>query len=94
MVEIKVEISELKSEGDETIRELADFIKEKTSADVETTTGEIVVKSDNRSISRTYLRVVIRKFLHSVGLREYFKVLGCKGDTFVIKGKKIAEDEE
>jgi hypothetical protein len=94
MVEIKVDITELKKEGDETIQELAGFLKEKTGADVDTTTSEMTVKSDKVDISRNYMRVLLRKFLHRVELKEYFKVIGGREGLLVIKEKKVEEEEE
>lgn len=93
MSEVKVDITELKKEGDETVQELADFLKEKTGRDVDTTTGEMIVKSGKREISRNYLRVLLRKFLHRVELKEYFKVIGGKEGVLVVKEKKIEEEE-
>jgi len=93
MAELKVDISELKVEGGDVIKELADFIKEKTGVKVETTTSEIVVKSDKEAISKPYLRVLLRKFLHKTDLKDYFKVIGSKENTFLVKEKKATEEE-
>jgi hypothetical protein len=94
MAELKVDISELKSEGGDVIKELADFIEKKTEARVETTTSEIVVKSDKEGVSKPYLRVLLRKFLHKTELKDYFKVIGGKEDTLFVKEKKATEEEE
>lgn len=94
MVEMKIKMSELKVEGDETIQKLGDFIKEKTNADISTITEEILVKSEEGKISRSYLRVLIRKYLHKVGLKEYYRVIGGKDNVLVIKQRKAAEEEE
>jgi hypothetical protein len=93
MVEMKVDISELKSEGDETIKELARFIKEKTSAEVNTRGSEIVVTGEGKAVSKTYLRVLLRKFLHRVELKEYFRVIGCKENLLKVKEIKVEEEE-
>jgi len=93
MVEMKVDISELKSEGDETIKELAVFIKEKTSAEVNTRSSEIVVTGEGKAVSKTYLRVLLRKFLHRVELKEYFRVIGCKENLLKVKEIKVEEEE-
>lgn len=94
MAELKVDISELKGEGGDVIEELVDFIKEKTGAKVVTATSEIVVKSDEEAVSKPYLRVLLRKFLHKTELKDYFKVIGGKENTFIVKEKKAAEEEE
>lgn len=94
MSETKIDISELKSEGGDLIKELAQFIKEKTKAKVETATNDITIKSEGKTVTRTYLRVLLRKFLHQQELREYFRVIGGKQNTLKIKEIKVAEKEE
>jgi len=88
-----VDISELKSEGSDLIKELAEFLEEKTKAEVERATDEIVVKGEGKSVSRLYLRVLLRKFLHKQELKEYFRVISGKENTLVIKERKISEEE-
>lgn len=92
MPEMRVDISELKSEGSDLIEELAEFLKEKTKAEVETATDEIVVKGEGKKVSRSYLRVLLRKFLHKQELKEYFRVIGGKENTLIIKERKISEE--
>jgi len=93
MSEMRVDISELKSEGSDLIKELVEFLGEKTKAGVERATDEIVVKDEGKNISRSYLRVLLRKFLHKQELKEYFRVIGGKENTLVIKERKISEEE-
>jgi hypothetical protein len=93
MVEAKIDISELKSEGGDLITSLADFIKEKTQAEVETGTSELIVKSEEKTISKKYLRVLLRKFLHKNELKDYFRVIGGKENRLIFKEKKAAEEE-
>ena len=95
MVETKINISDLKKEGSDVVKELTAFLKEKTDAKVEAETAEITVKGEGEeAISRTYLRVLLRKFLHRQELRDYYRVIGGKDNTLVVKEKKIAEEEE
>ena len=95
MVETKINISDLKKEGSDIVKELTAFLKEKTNAKVEAGTAEITVKGEGEeAISRTYLRVLLRKFLHRQELRDYYRVIGGKDNTLVVKEKKIAEEEE
>jgi hypothetical protein len=94
MTEFKIDISELKGEGGDVIKELADFIKEKTKAEVETATSEIVVKSGERIIAKPYLRVLLRKYLHRTELKEYFRIIGGKENTLIVKEKETTEEEE
>jgi len=93
MPEMRVSISELKSEGSDVIKELVEFLGEKTKAEVERATDEIVVKGEGKNVSRSYLRVLLRKFLHKQELKEYFRVIGGKENTLVIKERKISEEE-
>jgi hypothetical protein len=92
MVETRVNISELKSEDSSLIKELAEFLKEKTKAEVETTTDAIIVKSEGENIPKKYLRVLLKKFLHKNELKEYFRIIGDE-ETLTVKKKKISEEE-
>ena len=93
MVEIKIGISELKHEGEEVIKELAEFLKEKTKAEIDTTTDSITVKGEEKTVSKKYLRVLLRKFLHKIELKDYFRVIGGEENSLMVKEKKIAEEE-
>jgi hypothetical protein len=93
MSEMKVDISELKSEGSDLIKELTEFLEEKTKAEVERATDEIVVTSEGKNVSRSYLRVLLRKFLHKQELKKYFRVIGGKENTLIVKERKISEEE-
>jgi len=93
MAETKINISKLKSEGSDTIKELTEFLKEKTKAEVDTTTDMIIVKGEGANISKTYLRVLLKKFLHKKELKDYFRVIGKEENTLMVKEKKIAEEE-
>ncbi len=93
MSEIRIDISELKSEGSDLIKELAEFIKQKTGSEVETTTDEIIVKNEEENVKRKYLRVLLKKFLHKNELKDYFRVIGGKEETLIVKERKISEEE-
>ena len=93
MTEAKINISELKSEGSDIIKDLTEFLKEKTKAEVDAGVNEITVKSEEKAISRLYLRTLLRKFLHRKELKDHFRIIGGKENTLIIKKKKIAEEE-
>jgi len=93
MSETKVDISDLKKEGSDLIKDLSQFIKEKTKTDVETATDCITIKAKEKPVSRTHLRVLLRKFLHQQELKEYFRVIGGKENTLVVKEIKVTEEE-
>jgi len=91
MAETRVNISEMKSEDSSLIKELAEFLKEKTEAEVETTVDAIIVKSEDKNVSRKYVRVLLKKFLHKNELKEYFRIIGTE-ETITVKRKKTAEE--
>ena len=93
MVKTRINISKLKGEGSDVIKELTEFLKEKTKVEVEATTDSIIVKGEGKSVSRTYLRVLLRKFLYKSELKDYFRVIGVEENTLMVKEKKIAEEE-
>lgn len=93
---IPIEISELRKGADgDTVKELADFIGEKLkSVDVEMTGSEIILNyEEEESPSRSYLRTLLRKFLHKAKLKD-FRVIAGKENAFIIKGKKLSVGEE
>jgi len=94
MAETRININELKSEGGDLIKELTTFLTEKTKADVEAGVDELVVKGEGANVSRTYLRVLLRKFIHKNELKDYFRVIAGKENTLIVKGKKTPEEEE
>jgi hypothetical protein len=93
MAEAKIDISELKDEGSDMIKELTTYLTEKTNAKVETGMNEITVKGEEPNVSRTYLRVLLKKFIHKKELKEHFRVIGGKENILVIKAKKVSEEE-
>lgn len=90
MSEMRVDISELKSEGSDLIKELAEFLKEKMKTEVETATNEITIKGEGKAISKKYLRVILRKFLHRNELKNYFRVIGEKENVLSVRERKIS----
>lgn len=92
MVEVKINISELKSEGEDVIKELVGFIREKTNAEVDTATDFITVRGEEKNVSKKYLRVLLKKFLHQIELKDYFRVISYE-NSLMIKERKIAEEE-
>ena len=93
MVEIIVDASELKGEGKEVIQGLADFMKEKTGAEVTNESNKVTVKGEGAAVSKKYLRVLVRKFLHKQELKDYFRVISGGEDTLKVKERKLTEEE-
>ena len=94
MTETKIEISELKTEDSDLVKELAKYIEDKTNAKVETGTDEITVKGEDKTASRVYLRVLLRKFIHNKDLKEQFRITGGKDNALIVKEKKVYVEEE
>jgi hypothetical protein len=93
MVEMKIDASELKSEGKDIISELADFLKEKTGAEVTTESKTVAVKGEGAAVSKKYLRVLVKKFLHKRELKDSFRVISDEEDTLKVKERKLYEEE-
>ena len=91
-MELIVDASELKDEGKEVIQALADFMKEKTGAEVTNESNKVTVKSESPTVSKKYLRVLVKKYLHQKKLKEYYRVISGDEDTLTIKERKIEED--
>ena len=93
MVEMIVDASELKDEGKEVIQGLADFMKEKTGAEVTNESNKVTVKGEGAAVSKKYLRVLVKKFLHKKELKEYFRVISINEDTLQVKERKLIEED-
>jgi len=96
MSKVVVEISELRSENGEKVEDLVKFLKEKVDAKIDVSAGEITIdySKAGRQSSKTYLRVLLRKFLHKAELKEDFRVISGKENAYVIKKRSKAAEEE
>jgi hypothetical protein len=94
MVEMKIDASEIKREGKDITKQLADFLKEKTNAEVTTAAEVVTVKGEGEAVSKKYLRVLVKKFLHKQELKEYYRVIAGDEDTLKVKERKLYEEEE
>ena len=93
VIELIVDASELKDEGKEVIQELTSFLKEKTGAEVTEESNKVTVKGEGESVSKKYLRVLVKKFLHKRELKEFFRVISDEENTLKVKERKLAEEE-
>jgi hypothetical protein len=91
-----IEISELKGKGDKTIKDLTKLLEEKLGGKIEAIGNQIVLsyKEEEKLPARTYVRVLIRKFLHKAELKKEFRVISGKENTFIIKERQVGEEEE
>ena len=92
MEEMRIETKELKGEGSDVMKNLESFLKEKTGAEVESRADDIIIKSKEATVSRTYLRVLLRKFLHKNELKDYYRVISGKENALVLKGRRVEEE--
>jgi len=93
MVEVKVDASKLKSEGSDTITNLAAFLKEKTGGEVTNDSGDLAVKTEASGVNKKYVKVLLNKFLHHNELKETYRVIAGEEDTLTINERKIYEEE-
>lgn len=91
--EFKIDATELKNEGSEVIQAFANFIKEKTGAEITNESNKVTVKGETEAVSKKYLRVLAKKFLHKQELRDVYRVISDKEDTLKIKERKFFEEE-
>jgi len=87
--ELRVDVSDLKSESSNLIKELVIFLEEKANVKVETVANEIIVKGEE-AVSRKCLRALLKDFLQKVGVKG--KVKKGRGKNLIVtksKGKPI-----
>jgi hypothetical protein len=93
MVEMKVDASELKGDETKLIEKLADFLKEKTGGEVAIEAKTVTVKGEGEALSKKYVRVTLKKFLHKHELSESFRVISNEENTLKIKKRKLKEED-
>ena len=93
---IPIEISEMRKSADgDTVKELADFLRERLEGvEVDMTGSEVILSfEEEKPFSRSHLRTLLRKFLHKAELED-FRVIAGKENSFVIKERKLIGEEE
>lgn len=93
-MEIKVDASEIKKEKDNVVKTLVDFLKDKTSADVTADAEMVTVKGEGDAVTKKYIKVLVKKFLHQQELKESFRVIMDEENTLKIKERRLYEDQE
>ena len=93
MVDVVVDASELKDEGKEVVQALADFMKAKTGAEVTENSNKVTVKGEGKAVSKKYLKVLVKKFLHKQELKEYYRVISGDEETLKVKERKLYEED-
>ena len=93
MSNILIDASELKDEGKQVVQALADFVKEKTGAEVTNESNKVTVKGEGKAVSKKYLRVLVKKFLHKQELKEYYRVISGDEGILKVKERKLYEED-
>lgn len=93
MSSIVIEISELRNRYKERIKGLAEFLEGKLGVKIAVSERELKVESEKEALSRAYLRVLLRKFLHRENLKEDFRVISGSEGALVIKERKFILQE-
>jgi archaellum component FlaG (FlaF/FlaG flagellin family) len=95
-LEIKVDASEIKKEKDDAVKSLVDFLKDKTNADVSADAEMVTVKGEGDAVTKKYIKVLVKKFLHQQELKETFRVImdAEEENTLVVKERRLYEDQE
>ena len=93
---IAIDISELRGRnGDEAVEDLAEFLEDKVKAKIDVTSDEIILdyEEEKEVLSKAYLRVLLRKFLHREELKEQFRVIAGREKAFIVKERRGVEEE-
>jgi hypothetical protein len=92
MVEMKVDVSDFKGNDEKLVDKLVDFLKEKTGGEVAADAKIVTLKGEGEGLSKKYVRITLKKFLHKNELSELFKVMG-QADMLKIKQRKLEEED-
>ena len=93
-MEIKVDASEIKKEKSDVVKSLVEFLKDKTNADVSADAEMVTVKGEGDAVTKKYIKVLVKKFLHQQELKESFRVIMDEENTLKINERRLFEDEE
>jgi hypothetical protein len=93
-LEIKVDASEIKKEKSDVVKSLVEFLKDKTSADVTADAEMVTVKGEGDAVTKKYIKVLVKKFLHQQELKESFRVIMEEENTLKINERRLYEDQE
>jgi hypothetical protein len=87
-------VRELRDKADSgTVKDFVSFLENRVDSKVKLVGGKITIDEGENAPSKAYLRVLIRKFLHQVELKEDFRVISSKENVFTIKERKEAREE-
>jgi hypothetical protein len=93
MVEMKIDANEIKGESG-MVQKYAEFIKEKTNADVSNEGNTITVKGEGPAVAKKYLRILTKKFLYKYELIDTYRVIADEGENALqIIERKLNEED-
>jgi hypothetical protein len=94
MSTVTIQTSELRGKNAEKIEDLAEFLKDRVDAKIDVASSEITINYEEvkERPPKTYVRVLLRKFLHKAELKEQFRVISGKENVFIIKERKSVEE--
>ena len=70
---------------------LADFVELKTGAEVTNESNQIKIIGEETVVSKKYLRVLSKKYLHERELKDFYRVISGGESTLKIKERKLNE---
>jgi len=89
MSTVVVDVSELQSFDNECVKLLADFLGLRLDASVVPAKNEVTMDfGEEKKVSRSCLRLLLRKFLHKEDLKEDFRVISGGENSFIVKEKR------
>ena len=89
MSNVVIGVSDVANYDDDCLKELTNFLEEKLDATVSSTKKEVTVSfEEGKEASRSCMRLLLKKFLHSAALREDFRVISGEENGWVLKEKK------
>ena len=88
MMKFIIDVNELRKGADgETIKELEEFLKEKLGIEVNFAGDEAVIETEK--IKKSHLKVILKKFLHKIDLKEDFRIISVGNNTFLFKERRV-----
>ena len=90
MSTVVIDVSELRSFDGESVKSLTDFLKNHLDGTIVSSKKEVTLEfEEGKEASRSCLRLLLRKFLHTEALKEDFRVISGGEKTFIMKERKV-----
>jgi hypothetical protein len=93
MSTLRIEVAELQNFDSESVKYLTEFLEKRLDVTVSETKNELALDfEEGKILSKSNLRLLLRKFLHKQELKADFRVISGGEDSFIIKEKKVYVD--